>query len=709
MKILFMHLELVAVLLTSFSLVAPAGARSPTLSMTNDSVLGPRVFWPVANAGYSLQWTPSLAPISWQLYPATPALSGDGNSLVVNVSSLEASNPVAFFVLVSNYVAVSAPPSVVTVAASPVNYTDAELIGTVLANLLDTTWWFQWGLDATYGQTTASSVVSGSNTTAVTVQIGITGLSPGTTYHFQLYGSNSDGISSGGDLILTTPTALPDAIVQTFAASNITSTSAQLNGSVNPNGTELVGWFQWGTTTSYGNDTPNFYESGDFQVVGESYTLTNLTPNTTYHYQIVAYNSGPTEALGNDVVFTTSSPVQQSPPTVTIQAASSVGSSCATLNGSVNPNGAATTYYFVYGSGGTVSQTATFSVGSGSSAASVQATVCGLTPNTLYGCFLYAANSGGSASSGTDGFTTTAASQAPPTVTTLAASSLTPTSATLNGDVNGNGDSSTSAYFEWGTTTSYGTITIQTGVGGAAQSFTATLTNLAPSTTYHYRIDAANTGGTSDGSDATFTTSSAQAPPTVLTLAAGGITDTGATVNAFVDPNGADTHAYFQYGTTTSYGNTTALADVGSSTNQQLFQSIVSSVNLNTTYHYRIVAYNSAGTSYGADAAFTTLPLPPSVTTEAATGIQGAGNATLNASANPNGASTTVYFQYGLNTNYGSTTSGVNIGSGASTQQVATSIDGLQSYTIYHFRAVAASAGGTVAGADMSFNSTGIQ
>ena len=51
--------------------------------------------------------------------------------------------------------------------------------------------------------------------------------------------------------------------------------------------------------------------------------------------------------------------------------------------------------------------------------------------------------------------------------------------------------------------------------------------------------------------------------------------------------------------------------------------------------------------------------------------------ATLNASANPNGGNTSVYFQYGLTTSYGSTTSATGIGSGASSQNVAITINGL--------------------------------
>ena len=71
-----------------------------------------------------------------------------------------------------------------------------------------------------------------------------------------------------------------------------------------------------------------------------------------------------------------------------------------------------------------------------------------------------------------------------------------------------------------------------------------------------------------------------------------------------------------------------------------------------TTYHYQLVGSNSAGTNAGADLTFTVPLIPPAVTTLAVSGI-GATNATLNGTVNPNNATTTAWFQYGLTTAYG--------------------------------------------------------
>lgn len=96
----------------------------------------------------------------------------------------------------------------------------------------------------------------------------------------------------------------------------------------------------------------------------------------------------------------------------------------------------------------------------------------------------------------------------PPTAATDPATAVTVASATLAGTVNPNG-AETTVVFEWGLDTGYGNeaTAIQSPLSGTtAQTVTADLTGLAPGQTYHYRISATNSAGTSDGADRTFTT-----------------------------------------------------------------------------------------------------------------------------------------------------------------------------------------------------------
>ncbi len=100
------------------------------------------------------------------------------------------------------------------------------------------------------------------------------------------------------------------------------------------------------------------------------------------------------------------------------------------------------------------------------------------------------------------------ANYSPPAVVTTAATSVTVSSSTLNGTVNPSG-TATTASFEYGLTTSYGStaaVTLSPNTGTSNIAATANLTGLMPSTTYHFRMVASNSGGTAMTADATFTT-----------------------------------------------------------------------------------------------------------------------------------------------------------------------------------------------------------
>jgi hypothetical protein len=101
--------------------------------------------------------------------------------------------------------------------------------------------------------------------------------------------------------------------------------------------------------------------------------------------------------------------------------------------------------------------------------------------------------------------------------------------------------------------------------------------------------------------------------PAVVTEAASSVTQTSATLNGSVNPEGGNVSSCsFEYGTTESYGSSVACSpSPGAGEAPVLVSASVSGLATNTTYHFRIVATNSGGTSYGSDNSFTTLP-PPS-------------------------------------------------------------------------------------------------
>lgn len=192
--------------------------------------------------------------------------------------------------------------------------------------------------------------------------------------------------------------------VTTNPATSVTSDSAQLNGTVNPNGKSTTYYFEYGTTKSYGSHTVTSNAGSGTNNVSVSATITGLSPNTIYHYRIVATNNGGT-SYGRDRTFHTSASAL--PPAVTTDSATSVTSDSATLIGTVNPNGETTTYCFEYWATGTYRlRTATNSAGSGTSEVSVSATITGLKPNITYHYWLVAINSGGTSYGSVQAFTT---------------------------------------------------------------------------------------------------------------------------------------------------------------------------------------------------------------------------------------------------------------------------------------------------------------
>jgi hypothetical protein len=328
--------------------------------------------------------------------------------------------------------------------------------------------------------------------------------------------------------------------------------------------------------------------------------------------------------------------------------------------------------------------------------------VTGLNASTTYYYRVRAYNISGTSGNSNVVNAVTLSATGPAVVITSPATLIASFSAMLNGSVDPHG-LTTSVYFQYGTTTSYGSTTLsQIKTGNTYQNVTANLSGLTASTTYHFRIVATNNAGIRYGTDRTFTTLTATGPPVVITNSASLIASFSATLNGSVDPHGLTTTVYFQYGTTTNYGLTTATQSKTGNAYQNVTATI-SGLTASTTYHFRIVATNSAGTRYGSDRIFTTLSAtgPPVVITNPATNIA-INTATLNGTVDPHGLTTTVYFQYGTTASYGHTSASQSK-TGNTYQNISTNISGLTASTTYHFRIVGTNNSGTTYGGDRTF------
>jgi hypothetical protein len=193
--------------------------------------------------------------------------------------------------------------------------------------------------------------------------------------------------------------------------------------------------------------------------------------------------------------------------------------------------------------------------------------------------------------------------------------------------------------------------------------------------------------------------------PTVVTGPATGVGTTTATLTGSVDPEGAPTTYYFEYGTTDAYGLTTPPQSAGDGTVPVDVKADLTGLTGNTTYHYRLVAMGD-GTTRGSDRTFTTAPnpSPPVIANQRARNI-GTDSAQLTATVDPNSTATTIYFEYGTTNRYGFTTPVQNAGAGNGPTPVSATINGLSARTTYHWRMVATNAAGTVRGRDRSFTS----
>ncbi|MEI7664169.1 MAG: GEVED domain-containing protein, partial [Bacteroidota bacterium] len=339
--------------------------------------------------------------------------------------------------------------------------------------------------------------------------------------------------------------------------------------------------------------------------------VTALTGNTRLRAltEWYSYPTGPCTAqtYGNCEDFTVNISGSATPPTITTTAATTITTTTATLNGTVNANGASTAVTVQYGL--TVAYGTTVagvpSPVTGSTATGVSAAITGLTPNTLFHFRVVGVNSAGTTYGNDMTFTTLASA---PSVLTQAATAITAATATLNGTVNAN-NNSTTVSFDYGLTVAYGTNVAgvpATATGSAGTTVTAALTGLVPNTLYHFRVNGVNVAGTSNGGDLTFTT--AQVAPTVTTTAATLVTNSSATMNGTINANNLSTTASFDYGLTVAYGTSVAAtpATVTGSANTNVSANLTG-LTINTTYHYRVKGVSSAGTSLGSDQTFFTV------------------------------------------------------------------------------------------------------
>jgi len=200
-----------------------------------------------------------------------------------------------------------------------------------------------------------------------------------------------------------------------------------------------------------------------------------------------------------------------------------------------------------------------------------------------------------------------------PDVTIAAATGVGTTTATVNGTVNPLGAPLTKCVFEYGPTKAYGSTAPCAGTIPAdskPHAVSAALTGLAKNETYHYRLVAATANSVNASSpsvDETFTTNG---PPQITAERPLDVDRDSASLRAQVNPSGFATNYHFEWGPTTAYGNRIPVdfdPAIGAGNSPVTVVASLSGLQSGTTYHFRVVASSSSGTTLGADHELTTL------------------------------------------------------------------------------------------------------
>jgi phosphodiesterase/alkaline phosphatase D-like protein len=293
-----------------------------------------------------------------------------------------------------------AAPVAQTGSNAAVSNSTAVVTGNVTPNGAQTTYWYEYGKTTSLGSKT-SNQVAGSGFRAIVAPGYIIGLAANTKYYYRLVARNSVGTATGDTLNFMTSNSPPPPrasapTTQTLAASNVARTTANLNGRVNPNGSDTTYWFEYGTTADLGSVTASQSAGNGTASQSASVSLSGLEPLTKYYYRVNAQNQYGT-VNGAITSFTTSGPRAPGTATVTTGSATNITTSSATLNGRLNPNGADTSYWFEYSQqsllGGIIGNTTPqHSVGAGTATVNVSVDVPGLASDTAYFYRLVAQN-----------------------------------------------------------------------------------------------------------------------------------------------------------------------------------------------------------------------------------------------------------------------------------------------------------------------------
>jgi DNA-binding beta-propeller fold protein YncE len=384
--------------------------------------------------------------------------------------------------------------------------TSVTLLCTVDPEGEETHWHFSYRKAKSSESSTIIPSPEGAITATGPVEVTIDGLQAQTEYEYRLTARNDHGGKASPTEVFATKPAVEG--IEPCAASSVEGQSATLGGSTleTVGGVEAKWRFEYGLGAGYGLETAERTVTS-FPALAQA-PVTGLEPNAEYHCRLVASDQYGT-TTGDDGTFKT----KALPPLAGGEPASLLAAHAATLVARVNPMNSATSFHFEFGPTAAYGQqTPDEAVGSGLEESYVRQRIEGLAVRSSYHFRVVARNEQDMIVDGPDETFTTGA-EAIPGVQTGTASDVSQTGASISGTVDPEG-LQTSYAFEVGTDTNYSGARLygSAGQGEGPEPITVALQDLAPATTYHFRLIASNVDGTSDGQDMTFTTPSVTSP-----------------------------------------------------------------------------------------------------------------------------------------------------------------------------------------------------
>ncbi|VAX33570.1 hypothetical protein MNBD_NITROSPIRAE01-1408 [hydrothermal vent metagenome] len=412
------------------------------------------------------------------------------------------------------------------------------------------------------------------------------------TYYFAVTAFDTSGNESGFSTEVSKTLASADTtapVVSNISATSISDDGATISWTTNEASDTQV---EYGTSTLYGAST----SLNTSMVTAHSVALTGLNDLTLYHYRVLSRDAAGNITTSGDQTFTTTAAPDTTAPSISNIASGNFSMSAASITWTTNEAADSRIEY------GTDTLYGSFTTLNSSLVTAHSQNITGLSAGTSYHFRVLSKDAASNlATSGNNTFTTTAlpGDTSGPVISSINVGNISPSGAIVTWST----DEAASSQVEYGTTSSYGSLSALN--SSLVISHSRILSGLSPSTVYHYRVISKDTADNSSISgDGSFTSAGVSADttgPAISSVLAQNITTGSATLTWTTDEPAT---SQVDYGLTNVYGSSTTKNETLLMSHQQ----IVTGLSAGSTYHFSVKSKDAAGNlSSSSDDSFQTV------------------------------------------------------------------------------------------------------